>query len=131
MEIINISEDNIDGLLARAGVLIVDAWAPWCGPCRQFAPVFEKTAAAHSEHTFAKIDTEANKDLTAELDIKHIPTLLIYHDGILLYRNAGSPKAEVLEKLITQVATLDMDMVRADIEAEKKKAAQDQPPQAE
>ena len=131
MEILDISEDNIDALLARAGVLIVDAWAPWCGPCRQFAPVFEKAAADHSEHTFAKIDTEANKDLAAELEIKHIPTLLVYRDGILLYRKAGSPAAEVLENLITQIEAVDMDMVRADVEAEKKKAAQDLTPKAE
>jgi thioredoxin 1 len=123
MEILEITEENIDSLLAREGTLIIDAWAAWCGPCRMFAPVFEKAAVEHSAHTFGKLDTEANKSLVKDLGIKHIPTLLIYRDGILLYREAGSPNTEVLSDLIKQVEDLDMDGVRADIEAKKKQAS--------
>jgi thioredoxin 1 len=123
MEILEITEENIDTLLAGQGILIIDAWAAWCGPCRMFAPVFEKAAAAHVEHTFAKLDTETNKQLVGDLGIKHIPTLLIYREGILLYREAGSPKAETLEDLIAQVESLDMDMVRAELAARQEQVS--------
>jgi thioredoxin 1 len=119
LSILEISEANIDALLAREGILVIDAWAAWCGPCRQFAPVFDQAAANHPEHTFGKLDTEADEKLVEDLGIRHIPTLLIYRDGILLYRKAGSPKSEVLEDLIDQVEKLDMDAVRADLAARK------------
>ena len=113
MACIEMTPDNFEELTSRAGIVLVDAWASWCGPCRSFAPVFESASERHSAHVFAKLDTQAQKDLRRRLGIEQIPSLLVYRDGVLLYHQPGSPPAEALDDLVAQAEAIDLDEVRA------------------
>lgn len=108
------------------GIVLIDFWADWCAPCRQFAPVYENVSERHPDVTFAKVDTEAEQQLAAAYGIQSIPTLVIYRDGIPLFGQPGALPEEVLEDLLSQTRNLDMDEVRAKIAAEQEaQAAQD------
>ena len=108
--------------VVRDGIVLIDFWAEWCGPCRTFAPIFEKASASHPDITFAKVDTEAEQELAAAYGITSIPTLVIYRDGIVLFGQPGALPAEALEDLIGQARALDMDDVRRQV-AEAEQAA--------
>jgi thioredoxin 1 len=104
----------------REGIVLIDFWAEWCAPCRSFAPIFEKASERHPDITFAKVDTEAEQELSAAYGITSIPTLVIYRDGIVLFGQPGALPAEALEDLIGQARALDMDDVRRQVaEAEQ------------
>jgi thioredoxin 1 len=93
-------------------IVLVDWWASWCGPCRQFAPVFEAAAEQHPDIVFAKVDTEAEQGLAAAAEIRSIPTLMAFREGVLVFRQSGALPPAVLEDLIGQIRALDMDDVR-------------------
>jgi len=112
---IELRDDNFEAFITPDGVAIVDFWAEWCGPCRAFAPVFEKAAAAHPEVRFGKVDTEAQPALAQTFDIQAIPTLMIFRDRVLLYSEAGALPAAAFGELIDKVKALDMDDVRRQI----------------
>jgi thioredoxin 1 len=102
--------------VVKEGITIVDFWAEWCGPCRQFAPIFEEASTKHPDITFGKVDTEAEKQLAGEAGISSIPTLMVFRDGILLYNRPGALPGAALEELIGAVRGLDMNEIRAEIE---------------
>ena len=117
MATIDITAERFEETVLADGIVLVDFWASWCGPCRTFAPVFEKSSETHDDITFAKVDTEAEYTLAGGLGIQSIPTLMIFRDGIQVFSQPGALPGEVLEDLIDQVEALDMDAIRAELEA--------------
>jgi thioredoxin 1 len=108
--------------VSRDGIVLVDFWAGWCGPCRAFAPVFKAAAERHPDIVFGKVDTEAEQELAAAAGIRSIPTLMAFRDGVLVFAQPGALPAEALEELITAVRGLDMDQVRADLGDQRRTA---------
>lgn len=96
----------------KDGIVLIDFWAAWCGPCRQFAPVFERVSEKHPDAVFAKVDTEDQQDLAAKYGVSAIPTLVVYRDGIPVFGQAGAVSEPVLEDLLKQVRELDMDEIK-------------------
>ena len=115
MATIDVTEENFEQTVTSEGITLVDAWADWCGPCKRFAPVYEKASEEHTDATFAKLDTEANQQLASALEIQAIPTLMAFRDGIMVFRNAGALPPAAFDDLIQQVKGLDMDDVRRQI----------------
>lgn len=118
---VEITATNFKDVVERDGIVLIDWWAPWCGPCRVFAPTYEKVARKHPDIAFGKVNTEQEQALAGSFDIRSIPTLMILRDKVLLFSQAGALPESALEDLIRQVRALDMDKVRAEI-AEQEKA---------
>lgn len=117
MATIQVTEANFNEI-ADDGIVLLDFWAAWCGPCRSFAPIFEKASEKHADIKFGKIDTEAERGLAEGFDITAIPTIMAIRDGIVVFAQPGALPAAALEDLIGQVRALDMDEIRAEIAAE-------------
>jgi thioredoxin 1 len=112
---VTITRHTFTSTLEREGIVLLDWWAPWCGPCRAFGPIFERVAARHPDVTFAKIDTEAEPGLAGEFDVRAIPTLMVLRDGVLLVSQPGAVGEGALEDLVAKVRALDMEHVRAEL----------------
>ena len=111
MATVEITKDNFERTVEH-GIVLVDWWAAWCGPCRAFAPTFEAASEKHPDLVFGKIDTDAQRELAGGFGIRAIPTLMVFRDGILVFEQPGVLPAPALEDLIGKVRALDMDLVR-------------------
>jgi thioredoxin 1 len=118
MAVESLSEEKFDETSGRHGMVLVDCWAKWCGACNEFAPVFERIAKKFPHHTFAKLNTETEKKVVREMNIKHIPTLMLFRDGILLLQRPGYLDEAGLIDVIEQAESLDMEEVRRALQAE-------------
>ncbi|MFW5420778.1 thioredoxin [Nocardiopsis sp. CNT-189] len=119
-----LTKDNFNETLTDNEFVLIDFWASWCGPCRQFAPVFEKASEENPDLVFAKVDTEAQQELAASFDIRSIPTLMVVRDKTVVYAQPGALPKESLDDLIKQARELDMDEVRKEIEKQQSGDAQ-------
>jgi thioredoxin len=115
MATIELTNENFAGHLSEDGILLVDFWADWCGPCKQFAPTYEAASEKHQDITFGSIDTEAEQELAGAAGIRSIPTLMAFRDGILVFSQPGALPPDALEQVIEGVRGLDMDDVRKQV----------------
>ena len=123
MATVELTKENFDEVTSGNEMVLVDFWAAWCGPCRWFAPVFERAAERHADIVFGKVDTEAQQELAAAFGIMSIPTLMIIRDKVLLYAQPGALPEPALEELIAKARALDMDDVRRRVAEQEAKAS--------
>ena len=115
MATVDVKGADFDSLISDNGVVFVDFWASWCGPCRQFAPIYEAASEKYPDVVFAKVDTDAEQSLASAAGISSIPTLMIFRDGILLFNQPGAMPGPALEEIIGKINKLDMEVVRKEI----------------
>jgi thioredoxin len=132
MATVALTAENFNEYVDRDGMLVIDWWAPWCGPCRAFGPIYDKASEAHPDVTFGKVNTEDQPDLAGAFQIQAIPTLMVFRDRVLLFANPGMVSATVLDELLGKVKALDMADVRKKIaEQEAQEAEGAEPNKAE
>ena len=125
MATVALTQDNFDQVVNGNDMVLIDFWAPWCGPCKGFAPVFEAASEKHGDIVFAKVNTEEQQELAAAFNIRSIPTLMLFREKVILFSQAGALPGSALEQVITQGKALDMAAVRKEI-AERDAGAQKQ-----
>ena len=119
MAIVELTAENFNDVAEKNPILIIDFWAPWCGPCRQFAPIYEETAGEYPDIAFGKVNTEEQQDIAGYFKIQSIPTVMIIREGVIVFAQPGMLPKEGLKDVIEQVTALDMDEVRAEIAKEE------------
>lgn len=119
MATVELTEDTFEAAVTGEGITLVDWWASWCGPCRMFAPIFEAASERHSDIVFAKVDTQAQQGLASAAQIRSIPTLMAFRDGVLVFSQPGALPAAALDQVIAAVRALDMDDVRRQLDEQR------------
>jgi thioredoxin len=120
MATVALTAENFNQYVEKDGVLVIDWWAPWCGPCRTFGPIYDKASEQHADVTFGKVNTEEQPELAGTFQIQAIPTLMVFRDQVLVFARPGALPAAALDEIIGQVRALDMDDVRKKIAEEEK-----------
>jgi thioredoxin 1 len=119
MATVELTKETFQDTITGNDIVFIDFWAPWCGPCKSFAPIYENVAEKHEDIVFAKINTEQEQELAASFQIRSIPTLMILREQVVIFSQAGMLPESALDDIITKTRELDMDKVRADIEAQQ------------
>ena len=118
MATLDLTKDNFEKTVKDNPIVIVDFWAPWCGPCRGFAPVFEKASEAHPDVVFAKVNSDEQQELAGSFNIRSIPTLMVFREKVILFQQAGALPGQALDQVLTQAKSLDMAKVHQEIAAQ-------------
>ena len=124
MATMDLTKDNFEQTVGGNPIVIVDFWAPWCGPCRGFAPVFEKASESHPDVVFAKVNSDEQQELAGAFNIRSIPTLMVFREKVILFQQAGALPGQALDQVLTQAKSLDMTKVHQEIAQQQQQAAQ-------
>ena len=123
MATVELTKENFEKIITESPMVIVDFWAPWCGPCRGFAPIYEKAAESHADIVFGKVNTDQEQELAGAFSIRSIPTLMVFREKVVLFQQAGALPASALEQVIDQAKTLDMAKVHQEIAERERQEA--------
>ena len=123
MATVELTQENFEQTVNDNAMVIIDFWAPWCGPCKGFAPVYEKAAESHPDVVFGKVNTDEQQELAGSFGIRSIPTLVVFREKVILFQQAGALPGNALEQVITQAKALDMAKVHAEVAGQPQKSA--------